>query len=789
MAKTELLQTNFSAGELHPAIALRRDTQQYRDGAKSLLNSRILVGGGAKRRPGSWRLAELEDVPMLVDFVVDEDTKYVLAFSDGRMDAYAVDVDDGSVSAAGEVTGGPWSDETIFEMDWAISGNTILLTHTEFLQVITRTGAATWTLGDFDFHTAATGRIHQPHYKVAAQAITLTPSAETGSVTLTASAALFTSDYVDKKIRLLDRELLITAVGGTTTATATVQERLRPTQRLSVATLNTLKVDDVIQGEDTGARGQIVSTGGNLSTATAAAIVAAGTLYTAGDTLTVVGGTGTAATITVDTVGGGGDVTAATIATGGLYSSTPTNPVSVTGGTGSGATFNLTYSVNTTTVTVVIIEKLTKFTAETIIGPDDNVECSAAVDAAPGAVKDWTEQLYSDVNGYPRCVEIHRGRILFAGSNGAKNAVAGSAIANVFSFDIGTGGDADGFLETIGDAAAVTIEQMHSEEQLLLFTDRGPYYVPESPANPFRPTSLAFNRFGSTWPTSGPRVGAFDTGVVLVSKSTVIKGFKTGNTTAFWDALEKSFLSPHLVASPIDAAFCANYADGPERYGLFVNSDGTAAVMQLVDAEQIRNFVPWETEGAYVSFCTLGPFIYAATRRTFNGVDEYWLERFDDALTLDGVTEYETEAEMDAGFSATYHGADVHVCTEDMKYLGEYPTEYVELPEGPYHLGFFYDREIKTLPPNVEQGSKYGDRMRIMTADIGVLESAHFEANGTELSAYYWDEDPSAPPPLRTGPRHFDFLGSGSLDEPTLTIVQPHALPLTITGIKTKVAY
>lgn len=88
--------------------------------------------------------------------------------------------------------------------------------------------------------------------------------------------------------------------------------------------------------------------GGVQATATctmgigSASIAGGGTGYTAGDTLTIVGGTFfAAATLTVNTVSSG-VITSVSVATGGSsYSVLPTNPVSVTGGTGSGATFNL----------------------------------------------------------------------------------------------------------------------------------------------------------------------------------------------------------------------------------------------------------------------------------------------------------------------------------------------------------------------------------------------------------------------------------------------------------------
>ena len=74
------------------------------------------------------------------------------------------------------------------------------------------------------------------------------------------------------------------------------------------------------------------------------AIATAGTGYTAGNTLSVVGGIGQIATeLTVSTVNGTGGITGVTITNAGQYDDTPANPVSVTGGSGSAATFNITF--------------------------------------------------------------------------------------------------------------------------------------------------------------------------------------------------------------------------------------------------------------------------------------------------------------------------------------------------------------------------------------------------------------------------------------------------------------
>jgi hypothetical protein len=76
----------------------------------------------------------------------------------------------------------------------------------------------------------------------------------------------------------------------------------------------------------------------------AATLQAAGSGYAVGDVLTCSGGTATSFTaITVDAVSATGAIQDFHVSSAGQYSVYPTNPVSVTGGAGTGATFNLAF--------------------------------------------------------------------------------------------------------------------------------------------------------------------------------------------------------------------------------------------------------------------------------------------------------------------------------------------------------------------------------------------------------------------------------------------------------------
>lgn len=706
MPRRKTLQTSFSAGELSPEIAMRQDADQYQNGAKSLLNRRMLIGGGHMRRPGSWWEAELSPDPVIAEFIVNQTTQYVVAFTAGRMDAFARDIVTGHLTAAGSITGAPWTGSIYKEMDWVQSGNTIFLTHPAMVQQrIMRTGAASWSRSNFAYATGPNIRPEQPYLKLAPTDMTLQPSALSGSVTLTASAAWFAVGHVGTYLRYLGRALLVTGYTDSTHVTATVIETLPGSQALTVNSTSGFSVGEVVEGKTTSAKGIVTA-----------------------------------------------------ISSG-------------------------------TEMVVVISSGLTPFEAEDIFGPNAKATISAVASASPAATTQWDEQLFSDLRGYPSCVELHRNRLCFGGHPAAPDYLIASEINNLYSFNVGTGADGDAIIESVGDAGASKIVQLFSAEQLLVMTDRGPYYVPENTTAPFRPTSIAFYPFGSPWPiTATAQVQAFDGGAVMVSGSLMIKARQTGNLTSSWDADEVSLLSPHLVKTPTRLTVVSNFAGNPERYAVFRNADGTLAVLQLVEVQKIRNFTPWTTDGDYLSMASLSGDLYAAVKRTINGQTKYLLEKFDQSISLDAATQYASEAAMNAGLPTRYGSSGAHVNTADF-YLGTYPLGLRVVPAGPYVAGLYYTSEIETLPPVIQddEGAMAGDVMRIVECYVHVLNSARFAANGYRLSAYQVTDDVSQAPPLKSGPQRFQFAGWQR--EPTITIAQVDPLPLDILAIRSIVAY
>lgn len=745
MSRKRQLQTNFIAGELSPELARRVDTKQYNNGAKSLLNRRCLIGGGTSRRPGTRDLNGLfGGGPRLVEFVINETTQYICQFGSdpsvgGFMNAYNPDG-----SYAGGIIGAPWSAFLVAnEMDFMQTANTMIVTHATFIpQVITRTGLASWTLHPIAFFSSGP-RLEQPYFKLAPHTVTLQPDGYTGSINLTDNGGWLNVGHIGQRIRYLGREIIITGVSTPGVATGDVVERLPPSFVIGVTDGTVFTNGETVLGSDSGAKGVISS-------------------ITANELLVY------SRNASITSSSGPGGATSAGLQAGLALGFPGIDPFNLPGQVG---------GVSLQSFTV----------GETLVGPNATSKITGVANSAPVAVPDWDEALFTPANGYPSCVALHRNRLVFAGHPAAPNLLMASRLGNIFSFQVGDGSDADAILVTIGDAAAAEIRQLFSSDQLLLATDKGLYYVPEGPNQPFTPSRVAFINFGSPWPISGSvKMRAFDDGVIAVSGNTVIKARGTGDSQKTWNAQEVSILSPHLLKDPYDMAVTTNFEGGPERYCVFSNSDGSLAVMMLVEGQEIRNFVPWITAGFFGSVAVIKKRLYVAALR--GSRTNFHLELFDNTLTLDGVQDLGAEGEF-PNIPTMFPGMAVEIVTTSGYALGPYPLHMDDVPLGPYHIGQNYPTVIETLPAAIDdqRGSNMGEMSKINEALVFTDKSCRFAGNGYEKQAYLVSEDANLPPPRRTGPQRLKFLGWKR--DPTLTITQPDPLPLTILAIKTEVCW
>ena len=696
MARRRKFQNAFSTGEVGPEFLQRAEEELQNESAQALRNVIIANAGGVMRRPGTVPKASVTNGTSrrieVFDLVGDEIRCIVL--TDGQVDIYE---DDGTIE---DTLVAPWLEADIDDIVHTNGDNTFYFFGNFKPQKLTYT-AGVWTLADMTYESSIGSTIAQPYWRFSStKGISLTPSALTGSITLTASDDLFVADHVGTRFRYIGNEIEITGYTNATTVTGTVITSLYPTIDVTVASSAGFQVGELIVGDTSGAEGIITSIPDGTSL-----IVTLTTGYTYfADTEKV---DGPSATTTV--------------------SGTPTN-------------------------------------------------------TTPAASVIWDEQMISSVRGYPRTGCLHRNRLIMAGFPQAPNAIAASATGFENDFDLGQAEDSDAFIEALGDDQNASIRHLVSSEQLIVLTDRAPYYVPENENSPFSPTRISFNRI-STDGASTVRPLLTPEGVVFVdnAKRLLVIG-ATGSVRASWAVQELSLFSTHLMTDPKSLTYVDGLGNRSERYVLVLNSDSTvAAVAYRRGAEQVGvslwtpatgfdwlSFASWKTR----LFCLQGDFF----------------AEFD----MDAVMDLEYPYDVALPLVAQV-GLDLYIAREGVVWQGPFEVDSGGLvgtvdPAAGQTAGMDFRTSIIPSPP-VAKSFGY-ERRRVSRLWTDVLETGPYRVDGELVNTHDEDDDIESPPPLRSGASEpFFMLGYDPNAMPEISQEVGEGAPFFLRSLTLEISY
>lgn len=256
MSRIAPLQTSFNAGELSPYIAGRPDVAKYASGCDTMSGWLPMVEGPAITRPGTVFVSEVKDSTdrtWLVRFEFSSADSYMLEFGDGYIRFYYdhAQVVVGTLAAwatttaytagdlvsrsgtnyycttahtsgtfATDLAAGKWyaltgsvyeipspysaADLTdtagVLAVRFVQTGDVVYLVHGSHApRKLSRFSSTRWTLETVD--------LAPPPFKEVAQTTTVYASAATGTVTLTASASIFTAAHVGQYILLREADV------------------------------------------------------------------------------------------------------------------------------------------------------------------------------------------------------------------------------------------------------------------------------------------------------------------------------------------------------------------------------------------------------------------------------------------------------------------------------------------------------------------------------------------------------------------------------------------------------
>lgn len=392
---------------------------------------------------------------------------------------------------------------------------------------------------------------------------------------------------------------------------------------------------------------------------------------------------------------------------------------------------------DSTHVTVVMYETYdapSTSSANNLVGPESKSAISAVASATtPAGTTIWDESLVSARRGYPGTGVIHRNRLCLGGFPQATNVFAASAIGALGNFNTGSGLDNEAIVEVLGDDPNATIKYFASANQLLVFTDRGSYYVPESVDSPMTPTNIGFFLISPDSIADVPPAVAAE-GVMFIAKASkrILVTTPTGTVRRSWVATELSEGAFHLISDPSRLVIADGLDGRSERFAFALNDDGSLVVLSYRRGQELvamgkwsRGFGTWEdiiTDEDEVVFISNAGTDYRLCDLDFDALVDDEVS-FTSAVAARGSQ----EAEVVKSKSVVY--SDSLTASGDMT---GYPAA------SGLTIGHDFNFTLEPVPyVNKNLGSR---RARITRYDVDVLDSGPFRvsANGRSNTKLFW---------------------------------------------------
>lgn len=186
-------QLNFNGGEISPLLFRRYDLDVFSRGCRQMQNMIPRKYGNAEKRNGTQYIASTKygsgKNARLVTFSYSTDVVFFLEFGDRYIRFFT---DGGIVMKDGapyEIVS-PYDEDTIWDIDWKEINDVVYITHPLIApQKLARYADDNWTITPIEFD-------EPPFMPLNVTDTTITPSAEYGNCTLTASAPLFDQKHV-----------------------------------------------------------------------------------------------------------------------------------------------------------------------------------------------------------------------------------------------------------------------------------------------------------------------------------------------------------------------------------------------------------------------------------------------------------------------------------------------------------------------------------------------------------------------------------------------------------------
>jgi len=401
------------------------------------------------------------------------------------------------------------------------------------------------------------------------------------------------------------------------------------------------------------------------------------------------------------------------------------------------------------------------------------------------------EDVWSSTRGFPRSAAFHESRLYFGGSKARPNTIWGSKVVDFFNFDIGTALDDESVEATINTNQLNVIVNLNPGQDLQIFSTGGEFIVAQGANEPVTPSNFLIkpqSRLGSR-----PGVPVEDLAgatIIVQRQGKSLISFQFTDSTASYGSQPLSVLSSHLLNDPTDLSIRrATSTDETDRLFLVNGGDGSMAVYSILQAQNVIAPSKFTTDGEFVAVVNELSDTFVIVKRTINSSTVYYLEKFNESLTLDSA---KTGAGASSVTMAHLNGKTVEIVRDGVLEPSQtvpaspHTVTFATAATSSHQVGLDYSVTLKTMPaePRLPQGTVQGINKRIVQVDAIVHKTQNMSINGKLVPFRQFGTGVLGQPVQEfTGTKTVHGL-LGFSNTGQITITQSVPLKMTVLGIE-----
>ncbi|MBF0093254.1 MAG: hypothetical protein HQL34_01770 [Alphaproteobacteria bacterium] len=264
---------------------------------------------------------------------------------------------------------------------------------------------------------------------------------------------------------------------------------------------------------------------------------------------------------------------------------------------------------------------VTAFTSATQITADVKETLSGTA-----ATKDWEEQAFSALRGWPRSVTFHQDRMVIGGSRDLPNRLWLSKSSDLFNFDLGEGLDDEAIEFALLSDQVNAIRAVFSGRHLQVMTSGAEWMVTGEPLTPGKIQLKRQTRVGSIMTHYVPPRDVDGATLFAGAGGNDLREFLFADVEQAYQATDLALLSHHLVSMPRDMDY-----DATRRLLHVVMGDGSLATVTNYRSEKVTAWTRQTTDGAFRSVAVVGGDVYVLVLRG----EATLVEVLDDGAAMD----------------------------------------------------------------------------------------------------------------------------------------------------------